>query len=797
MTEVPNSQFDPTLLIFLLVLVVVIGAGGYFTWKKFVEWLRSQGKEERALKSVIFEIYVTRDNEVEIASAEQLYASLYSVHKSGFMNKLKANRDFISFELVGLPEIIKFYVVCSDNIANLVEQQINGVYPTAEVRRTTEYNIFSEGSYVSSCELTLAKEDYYPITTYEHFKNDTMNSLTSAMSKFKKGEGGAVQILISPTDDFWRKSGRAYLAGIEKKNSDPENKDKVSIPQEVTQGIDKKTSKLGFSTSIRIVTAGQTKEASKVYMENIVGFFEQFNSPQLNRLKKKKMKPFQEKQLMYDFVYRYLPNGKLPVLSTEELASIYHFPNKNVLTPSIQWLKSKRAPADEIVPSQGSAWLGRSVFRGAEKDVFILEDDRRRHMYMVGQTGTGKSKVLDSLILQDIRAGHGVAFIDPHGEEAEFIIERIPPERIEDVIYWNPADTDRPFGFNIMEYADENDKVRIVSSFYNLLQKLFDPHQQGITGPRLERAIRNCMMTAMSKPGNTLVEVLRLLLLEKDFIEEMKKFITDDMIMKYWTEEMAQTSDYHKSETLGYFASKLDRFVVNKFMRNMLGQAESSFNFRKIMDEGKILIMNFSKGAMGAEESEFLGLMMIPRILHAAMTRVDTPQENRRDFYFYVDEFQNFATDEFATILSEARKYRLNLTVANQYIGQMPENVRNAVFGNVGTLMSLRVGTDDAKYLVNQFNPVFSESDLQNLENQNAYVKLLVNGVYPPPFSITTTYKIPPPNPRVKEMIIQLSRLKYGRDRGLVESEILARSTKKPAVNGSGEMGGFNPMMGM
>lgn len=779
MSSLDLSQFDFLPLLILITTLVFLIIAGFFIWKRFLKALRTKGKEDKSISSVIFEIALPRDNEVEIASAEQLFASLYTVYKGGFMDQLKRNQEFISFEIVGLPEVIKFYVVCPKEIATLVEQQINGVYTTADIKSSKEYNIFSQGAFTSSAELTLAKESYYPIKNYESFKNDTMNSLTSALSKFKQGEAGCVQLIISPASDDWRKEGRGFIAGIEKQNSDPENKSKVSIPQEVTQGIDKKTAKVGFSTVIRIVTVSSTTIQAKVHLDNIIGYFEQFNSPQLNRFKKKKLNQSQQQQLMIDFIYRYTPLfDKQPVLSTDELASIFHLPNKNVLTPGIQWLRSKKAPADESIPTSGT-WLGKTIYRGAQKDVFIRPDDRRRHMYIVGQTGTGKSKVLDSLILQDIRAGHGVAFIDPHGEEAEFILERIPPERIEDVIYWNPADLDRPFGFNVMEFMDENDKVRIVSSFYKTLQKLFDPNNQGITGPRLERAIRNSMMTAMSKPGNTLVEVLRLLLLEKDFIEEMKTYITDDLIMKYWTEEMAQTSDYHKSETLGYFASKLDRFVVNKFMRNMLGQPTTSINFRKAMDEGKIIIMNFSKGAMGAEESEFLGLLIIPRLLSAAMGRVDIEQEKRRDFFFYVDEFQNYATDDFATIFSEARKYRLNLTVANQYIGQMPENVKNAVFGNVGTIMSLRVGTDDAKYLTNQFTPVFNESDLQNLDNQNAYVKLLVDGVYPPPFSLSTSYTIPPPNVRVKEMIIQLSRLKYGRDRATVESDILARSAKK------------------
>ena len=325
----------------------------------------------------------------------------------------------------------------------------------------------------------------------------------------------------------------------------------------------------------------------------MTGAFQQFNNPVSNRFKKKRMFFWNKSEFVKGFVYRFMPilnpfRHKPPVLNTAELATIFHLPNKNVQTPNIVWLRSTRAPVSSNVPENADVTIGVATYRGVERSVAMYSDDRRRHMYIVGKTGSGKSKMLESMILQDINNGKGVAFLDPHGESAQFILDRIPASRVEDVIYFNPGDTERPFGLNLMEFYDEQDKHRIVNSFYRLLEKLFDPNKQGITGPRLERAIRNCMLTAMAKEGNTLIEVLRLLLLDQTFIKEMLQYLTDDIVRKYWTEELAQTTDYHKSETLGYFASKLDRFVTNKLMRNILGQSHSSFNFRDVMDQKKI-----------------------------------------------------------------------------------------------------------------------------------------------------------------------------------------------------------------
>ncbi len=396
------------------------------------------------------------------------------------------------------------------------------------------------------------------------------------------------------------------------------------------------------------------------------------------------------------------------------------------------------------------------------------------------------------MIVQDIYNGDGACFIDPHGETIELILDRIPPERAEDVIYFNVGDEERPFGLNILEFYDEQHKHRIVNAFIDMLIKMFDPHNQGYVGPAYQQAIRNSMLTAMSKEGSTLIEVVRMLTDEKWVMEEWVPHIKDDLVRRYWTDQVAKTDQKTKSESLGYFVSKFDKFVTNLTMRNVLGQSKSSFDLREVMDDGKILLVNLSKGKIGDENMKLMGLLLIQKVLAAALSRGDVPEKERRDFFLYVDEFQNFTTDEFQTILSEARKYRLNLTVGNQYIGQMTEEIKNAVFGNVGTLVIGRTGVDDAQFLEHHFEPTFNSQDIVGQPNFNFYVKLLSQGQYPLPFSMETAEYPFNPNgsfkmatyPKLRPIIENMSRMKYGRDVNLVGEEIVRRGDLKSSESG-------------
>jgi len=601
--------------------------------------------------------------------------------------------------------------------------------------------------------------------------------MTTALSKMGPEEGATIQILVSPADKKWRTLGKSYIASTKKLESDP-SKAKFKVDGKTLEAIENKCSKSGFSTTIRVVVSSPTEEMANVHLNNIKSSFEQFSSD-LNSFGKRRI--WWKTGFMVDFIYRYQPmfrwGGNKTVLNSEELATIFHFPNKQIETPHINWLYSKRAPAPIKISKEG-LYLGKSNYRGVTRPVHISEDDRRRHLYVIGKTGTGKTEFLKDMILQDIKAGKGVCLIDPH-DLAEDLLAHIPPERAEDVIYFDPSDTERPMGLNLLEAETEDQKHMITTAIINLMYKLYDPYKTGIIGPRFEHAVRNAMLTVMSEKGNTFIEVVRCLT-DSNFVQDLLPKIKDPIIARYWTDQIAQTSDFHKSEVLDYIVSKFGRFVTNKAIRNIIGQSKSSFDFRKVMDEGKILIINLAKGKIGEENSNFLGLILIPKILAAAMSRSDMPEEQRKDFYLYVDEFQNFATPDFAQILSEARKFHLNLTVANQFIGQMDEEIKNAIFGNIGTLVTFRVGVTDASYLQREFQPVFSEDDLLNIERFNVYIKTIVKNEPVPAFSMDLTKDMEQmkklENPKLAEMIKELSRLKYGVDREVVEAEINQRA---------------------
>ena len=655
----------------------------------------------------------------------------------------------------------------------MIEKQIYSVYNGADMKVVDEPNIFTEDGRVEFAMFKQKKAAFYPLKTYKEIPTDPLSSITSAMSKLNEGESMAIQIILSPSDGTWAKSGKGFISGTKKSESNAE-KATYKVDARQLEAVEAKCSRPGFETTIRIVVCSPSNETAKMHLGNVKTAFGEFESP-WNKLtsQKVRLKSF----FLDDFIYKYPLIFSRPktILSTDEIASIFHLPNKSVETPNILWVKAKKAAAPTDSPQEG-IFIGENNYRGINKKFFVTTKDRQRHFYIVGQTGVGKSWLLANMAIQDIKAGKGVCFIDPH-DTFEMILERIPPERVEDVIYFDPSLTDRPMGFNVMECEKEEQKDFVTSSIINLMYKLYDPYKTGIVGPRFEHAIRNIMLTVMTEPGATFIEIVRALT-DPSYVQMLLPKVTDPMVRRYWTDQIAQTNDFHKSEVLDYIVSKFGRFITNTMMRNIIGQSTSSFNFRKAMDEGKILIINLAKGSIGEENSAFLGLVLIPKILIAAMSRQDTPEPLRKDFYLYVDEFQNFATQDFAVIMSEARKYHLNLIVGNQFISQMDDEIKNAVFGNVGSICSFRVGISDAGFLVNQFKPTFNEHDLLNLPVGNAYLKTMVNGIPQSPFSlnITADEVKKPGNKELAEMIKKLSSLKYGRPREIVESEIGKRA---------------------
>ena len=768
-----------TALLSLIILGGLIFFGLYLLLFIIFTLYRFRDREERSLKFVTLQLAVPRENELKIDVAEQMFSGFSAIKRGGFMSRFSA-QDHLALEIVALPEDIKFYVTTPIKYKDLVEKQLNGAYPDAEVKEVPEPNIFSEEGKVAFTQLQLKNAAFYPIQVYKNLTTDPLSGITTAIGKMQPGEGAIIQFIVSPADSSWRSAGKKFIAKTKKSESDP---DKASFKMDAKsiETIENKLSKPGFEVTTRIVVSSTSLESAKAHLTNIKAAFEQFGGD-LNNFKSRKIRA--KSLFMNDFIYRYQPMfhffANKTVLTTEELATLWHLPNKTVTTPHIYWINAKRAPAPAQIPTEG-LYLGKSNFRGVARPVYITQKDRQRHMYIIGKTGVGKSWLMRDLVMQDIREGRGVCFIDPH-DTIDQILDMIPPERAEDVIYFNPADWERPVGLNLLEAKTEQEQHFVATGVINLMYKLYDPYKTGIVGPRFEHGIRNAMLTVMSEPGNTFIEVVRAMT-DSSFVQELLPKVKDPIVRRFWTDQIAQTTDFHKSEVLDYTVSKFGRFVTNKLMRNIIGQSESSFDFRRVMDEGKILLIHLPKGAIGEENVSFLGLVLVPKILMAAMSREDIPEDQRRDFYLYVDEFQNFATPDFAQILSEARKYHLNLVVANQFIGQMEDEVKNAVFGNVGTQIAFRLGTADANYMVHEFQPVFTEADLLNVEAYHAFIKTIVNNEPVPPFSLDLSRNAEEieqlkkeRNPEIAKAIKELSRLKYGRDVRQVEADIAERA---------------------
>jgi hypothetical protein len=775
MNQFVISEYLISFVNVLVITILVVGLVYLIIWG-LILWFKWKDREERSLKQINLLVVVPEDNEVKIDAMETIissFGSMYKTAKPKFMQFLTSQLS-ASLEIVGTSEDIRFYISIPEKYRDMIEKQIYSVYAGADIQEVAEPNIYTESGVVEYSWLALKKIPYYPLKTYKEIPTDPLAAMTSTLSKLNKDETVAIQLVISPTNGDWAKKGKSFISATKKSESNPE-KASYKVEAKQLEAIDQKCSKTGLETTIRIVAVAPSKEIAKMNIDNIKACFGQFESS-WNKLSNKKIRI--KSMFMENFIYKYptiLWFKNKTVLSSDEVASIFHLPSKVIETPNIYWLKSKKAPAPVDSPKEG-LYLGDNLYRGITKKFYMTPTDRQRHFYIVGQTGVGKSWLLADMALQDIKAGKGVCFIDPH-DTYESLLERIPPERVDDVIYFDPSQTERPMGFNVMECDREDQKDFVTSSIINLMYKLYDPYKTGIVGPRFEHAIRNIMLTVMTEPGATFIEIVRCLT-DQSYVQAILPKVKDPMVRRYWTDQIAQTSDFHKSEVLDYIVSKFGRFITNTMMRNIIGQSTSSFNFRQAMDEGKILIINLAKGTIGEENSAFLGLVLIPKILIAAMSRQNVPEEKRRDFYLYVDEFQNFATQDFAVILSEARKYHLNLTVANQFVSQMDDEVKNAVFGNVGTICSFRLGISDAGFLVKQFQPEFGEHDLLNLGTGEIYLKTMVNGVPKDPFSIRVAAeeKKKPGNPKLSEMIKRLSALKYGRPRALVEAEIAQRA---------------------
>ena len=798
------------ILVFLLILL------------GFILAINSEIKEKSAifggLETVLFIVLMPKnepkkegetqkEEKAMIAQMEQVLANFLYLKKP----KMFEVPPSVALEIasqIGSADI-SFYVSVPKYLETAFEKYVQGVYPRAIVEKVPQdYTIFEPQGASAGAYLKLTENPLFPISTYQTLEKDPISTITNNLSKISANEGGAVQLIIRPLSKLnLRKKGEKALKKIregksvrlaateafqpliadlfedmQKSSNSPKKKEQENIMKEKEQGIDQKgydaiqskIQKQPFEVNIRVVASAQNQARAEEILNHLISAFSQFSLSAINSLEPKEVYKKELKKLIYDYSFRNFNQNQASILNLEELASVYHFPTHFIETPYIKSAKSGSAAPPSDLPEKGEVCIGKVEFRGEEKKVyFASREDRRRHFYVIGQTGTGKSTLLREMIRQDIQNGEGVAVIDPHGELIDQVLAYVPKERIDDVVLFEPFDLERPCGLNMLEYDTPEQKDFAVQEMIAIFYKLFPPE---IIGPMFEHYMRNAMLALMADKDNpgTLVEIPKMFT-DPQYLQQKLQKVTDPVVRNFWLKEWAATTGNTRSDMLGYVVSKVGRFIENEMMRNIIGQSHSGFDLAKTMDEKKIFLANLSKGMTGEVNSSLLGLILVSKIQMAAMKRSRISEEQRTDFYLYVDEFQNFTTDSIATILSEARKYKLNLIIAHQYVPQLTDQIKNAVFGNVGTIGAYRVGAEDAEFLEKQFEPGFSRFDLVNLDNFTLITKMMINNKTSTPFKVDV---LPPTagKPEIVEAIKKISKLKYGKPKSIVEQEITQRS---------------------
>jgi hypothetical protein len=784
--------------------------GVYWQYRKI---LREAKNYERGLKMVPLLIHLPpssddlevggRDSrevvEEAISQAQIMYNIIASTATKGFRSHLYGQRH-LAFEIVASKGLVHYYLVTPLVLMDVVKQAVLAAYPTARIEEHEEHNVFNPAGKISGTiggELTLKKEFSYPIATYQETKRDAMQAILNALSSLQREDGAGIQILLRPASDKWTKFSIARANKIRKekgqstglmsmkdvagalwkppeaKEAKPEEKQLSTLEQATVDAIEDKTRHPGYEVLVRIIASSNTAARSQTILKNIVAAFAVFDSPSKNGFKFSITKNVE--QFVTAFIFRFFPQEiKQNILNSVELATIFHFPDqRNTPTSQVQRQASKQVDGPTQMVDSGLL-LGYNMFRGVKKEIRLGDVDRRRHVYIIGQTGTGKSGLLENLALQDMLDGKGFAFLDPHGDSAERLLSMVPRERVEDVIYFAPGDMSAtPIGLNLFEFETNDQKDFLIQEAIAMLYRLYDPGHTGIIGPRYEHWFRNAALTIMADPaGATFIDIPQVFN-DNDFSKAKLQYVTDQTVLDFWNKEMAQTSDYHKSEVLGWFVSKFGAFLSNEMMRNIIGQTKSGFNLRDIMDNRKVLLINISK--MGELNSQLMGMIFVMKFQAAAMGRANVPEDQRVDFTLYADEFQNFATESFEIILSQARKYRLSLVLANQFMTQLTDKIREAIIGNVGTVISGRIGTTDAELMAKKFTPVFDAEDLTKLPNFEAVASVMINNVPSSPFSMSLIPPLGQPNPQLSQALKRLSAAKYGRPRSAVEKEIFTR----------------------
>lgn len=751
----------------------------------------SQEHDKLNEDTVLLLLQVPRTNDKKELAAEQMFASLHGLllfpSKKRFQQDRRAR---VSFEIAVRKKRIGFYVCVPKYLKDFVEEQIYAQYPSVQISEIEDFSGQNEHNQSASltAELRLASHDALPIKTFQNFEVDPLAAITATLAKFEEEEEAWIQLVMQPAARNWHRKSERYVSAVRNGSNGsaastllgalwapPEQGKSGGAPklaehdQAKASAAEDKSHKLAFETTLRIVYRGNvSSHQATLRLQSIIASYKQFNTTYLNGFEQGRVS--QDPAVLQRYQQRQLSN-KPSILNIEEVATLCHLPHTNVETPYILWALNQTAepPANLPVSTNSNqdviSPIATTNFRGQNMPFGLTRADRGRHLYILGQTGVGKSGLLELLTISDIHSPYGFAVIDPHGDYAMSALRRIPAERAKDVIYFNPADTDFPIAFNPMEMADPKLRTHTVSELIGVLKRMFDSW-----GPRLEYILRYSLLALLEYPSATMLDITRILT-DKTFRNEVMEYVTDPVVRNFWTVEFATWNDKFAAEAVAPVLNKVGAFTANPLVRNIIGQPKSSFNIRQIMDERKILIVNLNRGQVGEDNAALLGALLVTKIQLAAMSRSDMPTEDRVPFYLYVDEFQHFATDSFATILSEARKYGLNLTVANQYIAQMSQEVKDAVFGNVGSMIAFRMGADDARGMQRYFEPKFEEYDLVHMNNRNFVVSMTISGEKTPAFS-GTSLTLPAHGTDYTANIVENSRANYATSRTEAENYI-------------------------
>lgn len=803
-------------IVVVLLAIITILSGGLFVLRSFLKHRENVNDAMNENVDVIRVMYGNNNNndtkgeeawKDEVGAMEQLLTTLtrlqteVNIIKDVFYGKPKITLEIAT---PAKTEEISFFITVPKKYSKALEKQVYSYFSEAHVEKVSDYTIFIPDNEIAISNLKLKETHALPLETYEEMDVDPLSEITTAISKLDhNNEGASIQLVLQKAPGGWRNMGKkiaremqqgkglhevyssskvsGFLSSLinilfKKKKESEVTTQLTPDEQELIKIIQKKVSKPAYNVNIRLVASAKSKERAREIVSHIENSFAQLERHDINRIVSKRFNKKLDK-VAFNFIFRAFNDRYSMILGVEEISSIFHFPISTTKTPNIASVKSSITSPPINMPTEGIL-LGYNNFRGKKTDVRLTRGDRRRHLYVIGQTGAGKSVFLQEIAKQDIRNGDGLCFIDPHGDAIDDIMTAIPKERAGDVIYFDPSDSERPFGLNMLEFDRPEEKGFVVNEILNIFDKLYDLKSTG--GPMFEQYMRNALLLIMEdeESGSTLMEIPKVLA-DEEFRKMKLSKCKNISVYEFWTKEAEKAGgDASLANMVPYITSKLTPFLSNNMMRPIISQQKSTINFRDAMDNQKILLVNLSKGKIGEMNSYLLGMIIVGKLLMAALGRVDMAEDDRKDFYLFIDEFQNVTTDSISQILSEARKYRLSLTIAHQFIGQLNDDISKAVFGNVGSMISFRVGAEDADFLEKQFNPVFNSHDLINVDNYKCFSKILINNKTVKPFSMNT-YPPTEGSEDIVDKLKELSSLKYGRDIKLIEREVEKRTQIK------------------